>query len=377
MVHLWLRAETKPMEHRAALTPSTCAELLQGGFKITIEESPERIFDDNEYLVQAGKISGLGQDQFKLVPAGGWRNAPADAYIIGLKELPEGENGPLSHTHIFFAHCFKNQGGWMDILGRFDTGNGTILDLEFLNDANGRRVAAFGYHAGFAGAAIGVDNWCHQKLNPGQPMPPYKPFPNENALISHIKSRLERAVNNDEVPEFMVMGALGRCGKGACDLAHAVGIPNNKIIKWDLEETKEGGPFPRILQSSIFVNCIYLNKPIPPFFTKDMLDGGRELSVIVDVSCDTTNPHNPIPVYTVNTTFDEPVVPVLTKNPRPLDVCSIDHLPTLLPRESSEAFSNDLLPTIKDLQTREQSAVWGGAETIFKEKVQAMRNEKK
>jgi saccharopine dehydrogenase (NAD+, L-lysine-forming) len=38
-----------------------------------------------------------------------------------------------------------------------------------------------------------VDDWCHQKLNPGQVLPPYKPFPNETTLISHIKERLDRA----------------------------------------------------------------------------------------------------------------------------------------------------------------------------------------
>lgn len=47
--HLWLRAETKPMEHRAALTPSTAKELLDAGFKITVERSDQRIFDDEEY----------------------------------------------------------------------------------------------------------------------------------------------------------------------------------------------------------------------------------------------------------------------------------------------------------------------------------------
>ena len=33
----------------------------------------------------------------------------------------------------------------------------------------------------------------------------------------------------------------------------------------------------------------------------------------------------------------------------PLTVVSIDHLPTLLPREASEAFSNDLLPSLMTL----------------------------
>jgi NAD/NADP transhydrogenase alpha subunit len=53
MVYLWLRAETKAMEHRAALTPSTCKTLLDRGFKITVERSPERIFDDEEYAKYA------------------------------------------------------------------------------------------------------------------------------------------------------------------------------------------------------------------------------------------------------------------------------------------------------------------------------------
>ena len=60
---------------------------------------------------------------------------------------------PLKHVHIQFAHCYKNQGGWETVLARFPRGGGTLLDLEFLVDDKGRRVAAFGYHAGFAGAA--------------------------------------------------------------------------------------------------------------------------------------------------------------------------------------------------------------------------------
>lgn len=49
VAHLWLRAETKPMEHRAALTPSTAKKLIDAGFRITVEESSQRIFDDTEY----------------------------------------------------------------------------------------------------------------------------------------------------------------------------------------------------------------------------------------------------------------------------------------------------------------------------------------
>lgn len=55
----------------------------------------------------------------------------------------------------------------------------------------GRRVAAFGYMAGFAGSAVGIDMWCHQKLK--LPYGALKPYPNEDALIDYIKGRLAEA----------------------------------------------------------------------------------------------------------------------------------------------------------------------------------------
>ena len=48
------------------------------------------------------------------------------------------------------------------ILRSFARGGGTLLDLEFLQDDRGRRVAAFGYHAGFAGAALALETWAWQ-----------------------------------------------------------------------------------------------------------------------------------------------------------------------------------------------------------------------
>jgi saccharopine dehydrogenase (NAD+, L-lysine-forming) len=88
------------------------------------------------------------------------------------------------------------------------------------------------------------------------------------------------------------------------------------IIKWDMAETAKGGPFDEILGVDIFVNCIYLSSQIPAFVTEETIakaGKSRRLSVVVDVSCDTTNPFNPIPIYTINTTFDKPTVPVAVR----------------------------------------------------------------
>lgn len=254
---------------------------------------------------------------------------------------------------------------------RFHQGHGKILDLEFLNDRQGRRVAAFGFMAGFAGAAVSLDVWCHQKKN--ATIGALKPFVNERALIDYAKRNLSETLplNKGEYPTLMVMGAKGRCGSGAVDFARKVGIPEKKIIQWDMQETQRGGPFHEIVEADIFVNCIYLNQKIPPFITQEMIDAkNRQLTVICDVSCDTTNPNNPIPVYSINTTFDKPTVAVKTSNPLPLDVISIDHLPTLLPRESSDMFSQDLLPTLLELQEIDTSQVWQGALRLFYEKMQ-------
>jgi len=53
----------------------------------------------------------------------------------------------------------------------------------------------------------------------------------------------------------------------------------------------------------------------------------------------------------------------------PMSVISIDHLPTLLPREASEQFSGDLLPSLLEFPSRKASRVWVEAEDLFKKKL--------
>lgn len=358
-VVLHLRAETKPREARAALTPTTTKQLLDAGFQVYVEESEQSIFTSKEYADVGATI----------VPAGSWKSAPSDRIIIGLKELPEEETFPLIHEHIQFAHCYKDQGGWKDVLKRFPEGHGTLYDLEFLENDQGRRVAAFGFYAGFAGAAFGVLDWAFKQTHSdAENLPGLTPYPNEDALVDHVKSELAKAlpVAGGKYPTCLVIGALGRCGSGALELFRKVGVPEENLVKWDMAETAKGGPFQEIADADIFVNCIYLSKPIPPFISYDLLNKpDRRLRSIVDVSADTTNPHNPIPVYTIATQFSDPTVPVETTAGPKLSVCSIDHLPSLLPREASEFFSKDLMPSLLQLPERDTAPVWVRAKRLF------------
>jgi saccharopine dehydrogenase (NAD+, L-lysine forming) len=58
-----------------------------------------------------------------------------------------------------------------------------------------------------------------------------------------------------------------------------------------------------------------------------------------------------------------------------MSVISIDHLPSLLPRESSEAFSGDLLPYLLTLKDWQADPVWSGAKKLFDEKVGTLPKE--
>ncbi|KAJ5163553.1 uncharacterized protein N7500_005383 [Penicillium coprophilum] len=361
---IWLRAETKPAEARSALTPTTCKALIDAGYDVTVERSTQRIFEDEEF-------SKIGAP---LVAEGSWvQDAPKDAVILGLKELPE-DDFPLEHVHVTFAHCFKQQGGWEKVLSRWPRGNGTLLDLEFLTDDSGRRVAAFGWSAGYAGSALAVKNWAWQLTHPNEALPGEVPYANQTRLVESVKESLEAGMKvAGKAPKILVIGALGRCGSGAVQLAKDVGIPESNIIQWDMAETARGGPFKEIShEADIFVNCIYLSAKIPHFVNLESLSApNRTLSVICDVSADTSNPLNPIPLYDITTTFDKPTVPVsgLEAGGLPLSVISIDHLPSLLPRESSEMFSEALLPSLLTLNDRANSRVWKQAEQLFDEKV--------
>eukprot|EP00002_Diphylleia_rotans_P022648 TRINITY_DN443_c0_g1_i4.p1 TRINITY_DN443_c0_g1~~TRINITY_DN443_c0_g1_i4.p1 ORF type:complete len:389 (-),score=69.66 TRINITY_DN443_c0_g1_i4:130-1296(-) len=369
-VHLWLRHEVKAFERRSPLTPANAAKLIAAGFEISVERSNMRIFADAEY-------EAVG---CTLVETGTWPSAPKTCIILGLKELPETPAFPLVHRHILFAHCYKQQSGWREILNRFTAGGGTLYDLEFLVDDLGRRVAAFGMSAGFVGTALGLLIWAHQHQQKHQhptnavAFPPVHHFNSQADLVAHVQRQI-RAANPEKPPSVIVIGAKGRCGSGASQMVRLVASdgPQVDLTEWDQAETAKGGPFPEILDHDVFVNAIYLSPgvKIPPFITHDLLAQGgpqRRLSVLSDVSCDCTNPNNPVPVYNEATSWDNAVLRIDVANGSPLSVTAIDNLPSVLPRESSADFSDALLPHLEAIGRG--SPVWSRAEALFIEKAQ-------
>ena len=318
---------------------------------MTVERSAARAIQDQAYE-KTGCI---------MVNADSWHEqAPDGAIILGLKELdPDGPD--LRHRHIMFGHAFKGQADGPALLARFARGKGTLLDLEYLTNENGRRVAAFGYWAGFAGAAVGLMAWSAQQR--GQTLGSVPVFEGRDTLVGTLSEQLGASK-----PSVIVIGALGRVGRGACELAEALGLPTTR---WDMAETAHGGPFPEILAHDLFVNCILASPGVPVFVERFAVHQSRQLSVIADVSCDPSSAYNPIPIYDSATSFDRPTVAAGTAG-NPLDVMAIDNLPSMLPIESSEDYAGQLLPHLLTL-ANDSDGVWSRAESIFEQHVKQFK----
>ncbi|MGR3321786.1 MAG: saccharopine dehydrogenase [Pseudooceanicola sp.] len=344
MTHLWLRAEQRPNEDRTGLTPEGAAALVERGIRLTVEESRARIIPVDRYRAAGAEIA----------PEGTWPDAPRDAIIFGLKELPE-DGTPLPHRHIMFGHAFKGQPAGRVLLDRFRAGGGTLYDLEYLLDENGRRIAAFGYWAGFAGAAVALKCWPAQQG--GGLCGPVSSYPDKTALLDELRADLAPHTP----PRAIVIGALGRVGTGASDLCAEMGMA---VTKWDMAETAHGGPFPEIAQHEIFLNCILAMPGTPVFVPAETAAGPRALTVIGDIACDPTSDFSPIKVYDRTTDWDAPALRV--HDDPPLDVTAIDNLPSLLPLESSQDYAAQLLPALLALDAIDQG-VWGRAKSIFDE----------
>ena len=336
--HLWIRAEARPTEQRVPIVPADARRLIEDGFTVTVEESPTRIVPPEEY-VEAG---------CSVAPFGSWVDAPEGAVVVGIKELPE-DPSDLRHTHVFFAHAYKGQEGAEEVLERFRRGGGELLDVEYLT-VDGKRVVAFGFWAGYVGAALTVLR--HRGLLEGGVGPMTRADLDER-LRTSAPAEPERA---------LVIGSRGRSGTGAVE---ALAVAGCALTRWDRADTLVLDK-PALLDHDLLVNCVVSLGPGGAFVTAEDVAGPRRLRVVGDVTCDVTSPANKLPVNTAITTWDEPVRR-FGGDQHPLDVIAIDNLPSLLPRESSETFSAELTPLLPDLADR--SGPWAASLEWFRRHV--------
>jgi saccharopine dehydrogenase (NAD+, L-lysine-forming) len=332
-VRLWMRHEERSTERRAPIVPDDALSLVAKGLEIVVEDSAQRVFPAAEYAAAGCRV----------VDPGSWVDAPAETYVVGLKELPD-TPAALRHRHIFFGHAYKGQAGSRELLDRFVAGGGALLDLEYLVDDAGRRLAAFGYWAGYVGAALAV---LHVRSALRTPLQPTDRRTLDAALAPPDPT------SDGAAPRAIVIGALGRSGRGACDALTVAGVA---LTRWDIAETRALDRS-ALLAHDILVNTVLATGPVPPFLRPSDLDEpARRLRLVCDVSCDVTSDLNVLPIYDEVTSWTAPVRRVRESAP-PLDLIAIDNLPSLLPREASIDFSADLARHLAALGG--PTAVWG------------------
>lgn len=322
-----LRAEQRASERRTPITPDGAAELRQAGVRVLVESSAMRIFGDELYAA-----AGV-----ELVPAGTWLEADPDVVVVGIKELPD-EPDALRHRHVYFGHAFKGQHGAAELLGRFRAGGGQLLDLEYLVNDNGHRVVAFGYWAGFMGAALAALHLAGRLMAPLQPM-----------SLDEVTSLLQEAAESVGDRRAVVTGAFGRAGRGAVD---ALRLADTEVSLWDRDDTIRLDS-DALVAHDLLVHCVHATTVQPPFLTEaDRLRPGRRLRVLSDVTADVTSALNLLPVSDRHTSWARPVRRIwepATQGAVALDAIVIDNLPSLLPEQASLDFSKGLVPLLPGL----------------------------
>lgn len=336
MNHIVIRKEIKLNEYRTPLTPKDCLKLIRkNNMTIYIESSKNRCFKDEEYT-NCGCI--LIDNLLQL---------DKNVLVVGLKELDFEKDELFAYKHLYFSHTFKNQSNSHLILQKFKQHGGTILDYEYIVDSNNKRLIAFGFWAGFIGMSLGLLQYL-QRIKNLPDIENLQPIDTFQKIINLLQ------LFNSPLPKIALIGVNGRCGTGANFLLQKLNIPCRAYTK--------NTPTTDLYKYDIIVNCIFLSPTSNvTFISKENLAYFNDLKIIVDVSCDINSPNNPIKLEYTTTTFEKPIYKINDQ----IDIIAIDNLPSFLPKDSSNEFSNKLTELLLD----EKNIIWENLHKLFLQKI--------
>ena len=208
------------------------------------------------------------------------------------------------------------------------------------------RMAAGSLHLGIGpagwGAALGAHRLLERRLGRDEMANGVSPFESQTVIID--KLRAMAMDDQGERPRAIVIGAKGRSGTGACECLEAVGF---EVTKWDIEETRILDR-QALLSHELLINCVLMFGPGLLLANQTHLAAPQSrMQVIADVSCDPFSSFNPLPIYKEPTNWDEPVITVARNGEGlPVDLTAIDNLPSLLPAQASEEFSDTFINSL-------------------------------
>jgi len=327
---IFVRREKYPNEHRTPLTPNDVVVLIRSGIVVYIQSSTSRVFNDEEYE----KVGAI------LTPYS-WISPPfKNSLILGIKEL-EDIDSLNGHSHAYFSHSFKNQKDSVKILNKFLFSKSELYDFEYFLDSRKRRTIAFGFHAGQVAAILGLLEYL-------KALPPVlTPWSSFQKMLESVESFLPNA----NAISIGILGLEGRCGQGVKSVLNLLNLPFTQLTRESHTDSFKN--------FDIFYNCILLDESYQGVWFSEKTMFTKPL-IIVDVSCDSSKPNNPIQLYTKNTTWESPVY----KYNDLVSIIAIDNMPSLLPKESSYSFSKSLTQELFN----EDSYIWENALFLFYEK---------
>ena len=393
MHKIGLRYEDKYlMEKRVALVPNHVRQLVRQGIQVEVEKSDKRVFRDSEYAAAGARLV----DELK----------EADL-VLGVKEMPLGYFS-MGKTYVFFSHTIKGQPYNMPLLRDMMAHKVNLVDYERIVDESGQRLIFFGKFAGLAGMInslwslgqryreLGIDtpflhiNQTHQ----------YDSLELAKKAVKEVGDWIRRnGVSETIAPLTVGITGYGNVSNGAQEILDLLPVEEispgqlleleksnkyslNVVYKTVFKEEDLSRPRKRgavfelqhyyqhpdqyenqfehyIPQLTVLMNCMYWDDRYPRIVTKDYLEklfthGTPKLTVIGDVTCDPdgsiecTHKGTEIedPVFVFNPFPDQPKMGFRGKG---ILVMAVDILPSELPREASQTFSDALIGFIPSL----------------------------
>ncbi|KAF9282943.1 hypothetical protein BGZ68_005645 [Mortierella alpina] len=383
-------------ERRAALTPEAVEKLIkETGIKVYVQPSTKRVFSDEKYRAAGATI----QEDLSV----------ADI-ILGIKEVPVKDLIP-GKTYVYFSHTHKGQEYNMPMLQDVLDKKIRLIDYELMANEQKQRLVLFGKHAGYAGMIDGVHGLGQRLLGLGYSNPfLYVGMAHNYKTLASAKIALQslgNTISDEGTPkEFGPMTFTFTGGGNVSKGAQAVfkSLPHEFVDPKDLPKiaTSKNARLDRIYAaevniedhirhktknvfttaeeyfahpeqftstfhkdiapySSMVINGAYWDPRYPRLMTTEQLKAVqsdpankfRMLSV-ADISCDINGAFE---FMSHATAIDDPFFYVDAINGKEhknteapgVQIMSVDILPSELPLESSQHFSDSLYPFVKEL----------------------------
>ncbi|MCG3254187.1 MAG: hypothetical protein KAX09_10065 [Candidatus Heimdallarchaeota archaeon] len=393
-----IRRETKPGERRTPLTPIAVKQLKEEHDVQTIlQPFDKRAFSDEEYK-EAGAL--INEDLSEC------------SVVFGIKEMDLDIFLP-DKAFMCFHHVIKGQESNMPMLKHIMKTGSTMFDYEKVTDDKNRRLIFFGRHAGYAGMIDTLHGFgLRLKEMEGLDSPFLKIKQSCDYFdLKEAKEEITKVaeiIKKDGLPDKLfplVFGFLGygNVSQGAQmildllpvkeiapeELAELVACPDvdeckttiykvvfkeEHMVKpkdakakfvlqdyYDNPEKYEGCFAEEYLEYiTVIVNGAYWSDKYPKTITKEDIkelfcdDKEPRLRFIGDISCDVEGgveatvriSYIERPFFCYDPEEDTATDGVKGSGPA---ILAIDHLPTEIPRDASEYFSNTLLPFVPNM----------------------------